>query len=168
LVAVGAVVAMLAGLPAAARADVTWTLSDVAFADGGTASGSFVTDGSGALLSFDITTTAGSVMRAETFDSATGGTTFDSTTVAIGINSDDTTENMILTAASGSFVAANGGVPVVFADNSSSYVSNAGLAEVEELVSGEAIPVAAPEPVSGALLVTGLVGLAASRRRRKA
>ena len=48
----------ISGASHQAHADVTWTLSGLTFADGGTAAGSFVTDDTGTLTSFDITTTA--------------------------------------------------------------------------------------------------------------
>jgi hypothetical protein len=53
---------------------ITWTLSDVTFDDGGSASGSFSTDStSGAVTSFNIVTSGGSVL----------GTTYDATTSSV-------------------------------------------------------------------------------------
>jgi hypothetical protein len=158
----------ISGASHEAHADVTWTLSGVTFADGGTATGSFVTNDTGMLISFDIATTAGSVLRAETFDSAAGGTIFAANPADFQIGSDDTEENLTLTAQSGDFSAASSPGPVVFASNSSSFESDAGLAEAEDLTAGEANGgVPAPEPVSVALLGSGLFGLAAARWRRR-
>jgi hypothetical protein len=44
--------------PTAARADVSWTLSTVTFADGGAATGSFTAYDDGSLQSWNIATTA--------------------------------------------------------------------------------------------------------------
>ena len=63
---------MLVGAPMAARADVNWTLSNIAFADGGTASGTFTTSDSGLLASWDIVTQDGA--NGAIYDSALGST----------------------------------------------------------------------------------------------
>jgi len=63
-------VALLVALSAATSfaVPVTWTLSGVAFADGGTASGSFVYDAdTGLYSSFNITTTTGSARTGATY-----------------------------------------------------------------------------------------------------
>jgi hypothetical protein len=161
----------IAGAPVKAHADVIWTLSGVTFNDGGTASGSFVTNDAGGLLSFDITTTAGSSLRAETFDSADNGDIFDSNVSNFLITSDDAEENLSLAALSADFSAASVPGPVLFdTTDSTSFASDAGLAEVVFVTGGEvtgavSTPVPAPEPMSMALLATGLVGVAFTRRR---
>jgi hypothetical protein len=51
---------------------ITWTLSDVTFDDGGSASGSFTTDSTtGAVTSFNIVTTAGTLLGSTTYDATT-------------------------------------------------------------------------------------------------
>ena len=62
LLALSLLLGFLLTVPAQATA-INWTLSGVTFDDGGTASGIFSTDSAtGGLLSYDITTTAGSVL----------------------------------------------------------------------------------------------------------
>jgi hypothetical protein len=69
-----AVVAGLAWLaPGAAHADIMWSLSDVTFNDGGTATGSFVITDLGNLTAWDITTTIGSTLGGATYDNTRGG-----------------------------------------------------------------------------------------------
>ena len=65
--------ALLSSIPAsiATAAPIGWSLHGVTFDDGGTASGTFTTDSvSGALLSYDITTTAGSILGAFHYDAS--------------------------------------------------------------------------------------------------
>jgi hypothetical protein len=60
----------LSALPAHATV-INWTLQDVAFSDGGTASGIFSTDStSGNVLSFTITTTSGTKLPGALYDSS--------------------------------------------------------------------------------------------------
>ena len=68
-----AALALLAAASAPGQAAVIdWTLEGVTFDDGGTASGTFSTDSStGSLVSYDITTTAGSVLAGMTYDAST-------------------------------------------------------------------------------------------------
>jgi len=51
---------------------INWTLSGVTFEDGGTASGTFATDSTtGAVTSFNIITTLGSILTSATYDAST-------------------------------------------------------------------------------------------------
>src|ERR1700744_5805200 len=137
-VAIAGMIALaMSGAPRMAYADVTWTLSGLTFADGGTAAGSFITDDAGPITSFDITTTAGSVLRAETFDSATGGSIFSSNSTSFEIGSDDGEENLVLPALSADFSAASDTGAVALATNGTSFESDAGIAADEDLTGGE-------------------------------
>lgn len=61
---------LVAGALPANATVINWTLQDVAFSDGGTASGIFSTDStSGNVLSFDITTTAGTKLPGAHYES---------------------------------------------------------------------------------------------------
>ena len=70
-----ALVAMM-GFSGSARADVKWTLSDVAFSDGATLTGWFNTGTSGNLTTFDITLTGSAVGSAEFTPSNSTGYVF--------------------------------------------------------------------------------------------
>jgi hypothetical protein len=75
-VALAALMALCAALPAQAT-PITWTLNNVTFVDGGTASGSFTIDAAAQTwTNFSITTTNGSAMSGYTYDPATAGLYF--------------------------------------------------------------------------------------------
>ena len=147
---------MPVGAPMAARADVNWTLSNIAFADGGTASGTFTTSDSGLLASWDIVTQDGA--NVAIYDSAFGST-------ATGI-----------TAASFDIVSGSQDLALAFSsDLTASTYATSGIAPVatgiETFVAGSRAIMAGdaiPEPVSMALFGTSLFGLGAIRLRRRA
>jgi hypothetical protein len=151
-------------VPTKARADVDWTLDGVTFNDGGTASGTFVTSDTGQIQSWDITTTAGGALGAETYDSADGSTLQGQRPGTFTLGSDDLTTDLLLIAegqGAEPFTAANN--PVTLRTGSLETLQSNG--DQRALTAGEAV-IDAPEPVSIALLGTGLAGILITRRRR--
>jgi len=157
VVAAMALIAALA--PAKAHANVAWTLSGVTFADGGSASGTFVTSDTGYIQSWDITTSGGSI--AETYDSSSGSVLNSSASYGFNLQSDDTTTTMILLGQN-DLLAANS--PDLVLHNSFEQVG----ANPERLVTaGDFVLSDVPEPASMAVLGTGLACLALGRYRRR-
>ena len=155
-----AAIALIAALaPAKAHANVAWTLSGVTFADGGSASGTFVTSDTGYIQSWDITTSGGTI--AETYDSSSGSVLNGSATYSFNLQSDDTTTTMILLGQN-DLLAANS--PDLVLHNSFEQVG----ANPERLVTaGDFVLSDVPEPASMAVLGTGLACLALGRYRRR-
>jgi hypothetical protein len=161
-IAVAAGTVMIAAVPLPAHADVMWTLSGLTFLDGGTATGTFTTDDTGILLSWDLTTAGGSLLPGETYDSSAGSSipaAAPPETIGFEVLSDDASQYLELLFF-GTLVAANSPVPNYEAVE---FNATATVDRFNFLV-GDAI--AAPEPASLALLGAGLVALAIVRRRR--
>ena len=160
-------------LPANAST-IDWTLSGVAFDDGGTATGTFSTDStSGDVIAFDIVTSAGTTL---------GGATYDST--ASGIYSSDgvyspnsfIVENFnTSTYVNFEFVnpLTTPGTDDLILSDSASYECNF-CAPVRAIVSGDAASGdnvgATPLPTTIPLFASGLgaLGILGWRRKRKA
>lgn len=164
--AVAAFVVMFALPPVKAYADITWTLSDVTFSDSAMASGSFVTDDTGALETYDIATGWGT-LPAETYSSSEGSTVIYSFTGGTGLGftvvSDDGTQTLSL--------GLLGDLPdgaTTLEINTSSYEEPSDIYTLgyRSVISGEAdgLPTSdVPEPMSITLLGAGLISLVIGR-----
>lgn len=157
-------VALLAITAMPARASVIdWTLQDVVFTDGGTASGTFSTDSAtGDVLSFDVTTTSGTELA---------GTVYDDTVAQVyndfwGPNSFDLTDE------SAHVYLELGFADPLTAPETDLLVPSTGSYECNScypyrlVVSGEAVagePAQLPEPTTLGVFFVGLSGLGAAR-----
>ncbi len=175
---IAALILIVAGAiaPTVSADDVTWTLSDVTFTDGGTASGSFVYDAdTDTVSSVDIVTTSGT---------AFGGATYTAVDPGYGPYADEivfvTDSLAVYTGAPAldlgflSDLTDAGGTDGLFSmDGYGEYTCgdpgcNYGGVELRALAGGEVVGVATtPEPASLSLLLLGIgiVGLAGMKRK---
>jgi MYXO-CTERM domain-containing protein len=159
-----AVVAGLACLAAsAAHADIMWSLSNVNFNDGGTATGSFVITDLGNITAWDITTTIGSTLGGATYDNTRGGSVLQST-LSSTITFEDITDTTGLT-----LTFSN---PLTTMLSSPDPIGQGGNAEttgptvIRDVIGGEAIA-AVPAPAPSNLAGLGMLGLVFLWRRRR-
>jgi hypothetical protein len=137
-----------------ASADVIWTLNNVAFNDGGVATGTFVLDTTGSFLSVNIDLSGGAYPAIHYSTSEPKFNTL--TYVAFA---DTTFDRFTLLFISTPLTNAGGVVPLTGALDCINGPCRTG-------VSGELYGVQAPEPGTLMLLGSGLLGLVAVVRRR--
>jgi PEP-CTERM motif len=144
------------GVPTTAHADVTWTLSGVTFSDGGTASGTFVTDDNGLILSADITTTT-TDFGTEIFDTASGASISGLPSYFYFTLENAADDDLYFEVPIGFFTTAWS--PAALSGDLTDGVTT------DDVVSADATAVPTPEPASVALFGAGLLGLMFARRR---
>jgi hypothetical protein len=160
--------ALLAGGSRAEAGVIDFTLQNVTFDDGGTASGTFVADSAtGVVRSIDIVTTAGSRMGGTIYTSVMGQPSFFADTP----NSFFAQNGSYITLAFQHALTMAGADPIItaigrFGIGQSYECTNCATYRV--VTGGQALGVAldVPEPISLAALGTGLLALGLARRAR--
>jgi hypothetical protein len=158
-------------VPSIASADgITWTLSGVTFADGGTASGSFVYDAlTNMYSSIDITTTSGPAFAGTTYHALSGVFGTSNSGMLLGASGDLTNTALLfllfdtgLTDSGGTVVLS--GVGEGTCDNTDCSLSTLD----RSLTGGEVVgTVATPEPSVLSLLTMALIALMVVAALRK-
>jgi hypothetical protein len=159
----------LAAISASATASpsypIDWTLKNVTFSDGGTASGSFAINQYGQIQSWDVTTTTGTALTGYDYTPIINAMLEDNDTVLI-LNRAGYDGYLYLTFENSLFLAAASD-PLVLVDSyeCSGYEQvngSCGRSVERTIASGSAVP----EPMSMSLFGTALLGLGILRRRR--
>lgn len=157
-------VLMLGGSPAFADS-IAYSLEDVGFDDGGTASGTFSVDSTtGDLLSYDIITTAGSVLPGQEYDPANSfvdENAFSPNSFILDL--DDASLYVTFAFAS----SLTGGGTISIEDGFNSYeCTDCGTYRLVTSGDVTTVTTSVPEPASLAIFGTGLAGLSWLRRRK--
>jgi len=172
LLATALVVVAAFAAPPSDAATINWVLSGVTFDDGGAASGTFSTDStSGNVITFNITTTAGTTLGGAVYD-WTAINTFSSNGIyspnSFILTNFDTSTYINL-----EFVnpLTGAGIDELILSGGGNYASYecAICNPVRGIVSGEAIAATTPLPAALPLFASGLggLGLLGWRRKRK-
>jgi PEP-CTERM motif len=161
--------------PIVSADDVTWDLSGVTFADGGTASGSFVYDAdTNTVTSVDITTMGGSIMGATYTLVDPGYGPYASEIVFVTGSLADYTDTPALYIGFSTDLTDSGGTdPIALGYNYGEYTCNdtgcTSGTEVRGVTAGDVVAPTAktPEPASLSLLLLGIgiLGLAGMKRK---
>ena len=143
-----------------ASADVIWTLNNVAFADGGTATGSFTLDPSGNFVVWNINITGGDTVNYPPITYTTGEPSFNTPGYVAFANTPF--DRYTLLTFAGPLTNAGGVVPLTGALDCINGPCRVG-------VSGEldGVPVAVPESSTSLLLALGLGVLISHGLRRR-
>ncbi len=153
-------------------ADISWTLSNVVFDDGGTASGTFTTDSAtGALTSYNIVTTVGNAFAGFAYNTSTSYKQGDNTwgPNSFWLRANDNSRYITLAFAhpltggpSDALMPGQLGGAAV----GSWECTTCGSSGFRNVARGEAVS-AAPEPAAWALMMTGIGGMGAALRTRR-
>jgi len=147
---------------------INWTLSGVAFNDGGTATGTFSTDSTtGNITAFDITTTTGTTLNGLQYDTTTsylyGNNVFSSNSFLLITNLGDRYLNLTFVnpLTSLGIDALRTDVPTLGSWECLNCTSE------RRIESGFAISSAVPEPSTWAMMILGFAGVGFMAYRRK-